>query len=71
MSMLCPNARKVHALRARRHFDEYKCDVLCVLCNGSAVVDDCPDCDGCGLRVGGVRCETCRCQGKVPAKKTV
>lgn len=63
----CPNAREVKKMNRGKIIGyEHKCDVTCMICRGSAKVMDCPDCDGCGLRAGGVKCSTCQCYGKVP-----
>jgi hypothetical protein len=67
--MPCPNAKKTKTLAKRRYVYNYRCDILCTLCKGSAEVEHCPDCEGCGLRKGGARCDTCQCQGRIPAKK--
>lgn len=67
MSEPCQNAKKTSVLMGAKRKTVYKCDTACPVCHGHAQVDDCPDCDGCGLRPGGVRCTTCQCYGKVPA----
>jgi hypothetical protein len=64
----CPKAKKHNTLSGKK---VYTCDIVCVYCHGCARVVDCPDCNGCGLRVGGHRCQTCQCTGKVPASSIV
>lgn len=69
MSEVCPNARKIYVGRDQKTHAaiyKHKCDVTCAICRGNAHVQDCPDCDGCGLGKGGVKCQTCGCYGKVP-----
>ena len=69
MSEPCPNAKKNKRLHGGKVIGyTFTCQPLCELCRGRGEVDECPDCDGCGLRRGGTRCETCRCYGKVPAE---
>ena len=68
MSEPCPNAKKKQVRNAGKIIGtNYWCETQCVQCHGTARVTDCPDCDGCGLKKGGVRCDTCQCYGKVPA----
>jgi hypothetical protein len=61
----CLNAKKVKTTTRTL----FKCDPSCMICKGAGEIEDCPDCDGCGLRTGGVRCATCNCYGKVPLRK--
>lgn len=69
MSEPCQNATKKRKMNAGKVIGyEYKCATDCLICHGTGMVEDCPDCDGCGLRQGGVRCQTCNCYGKVKAK---
>lgn len=69
MSEPCPNSRKVKTYNGGKMIGTVnKCDVLCPLCKGSAHVEDCPECDGCGLQKGGARCANCQCYGKIPAR---
>jgi hypothetical protein len=63
MSEPCPNAKAVKSAVMKK----FKCEPFCAICKGKAYVQECPECDGCGLRKGGIRCETCQCYGKVPA----
>jgi hypothetical protein len=72
MSETCPNAKRVYVGRdPKTRTIKHRCDVICPLCKGRAVVEDCADCDGCGLRPGGIKCQTCQCYGKVPATLAV
>lgn len=64
----CPHARRVKSIIKRRDAYNYKCKLLCPYCRGTATVMTCPDCDGCGLKKGGVICERCHTRGKVPGK---
>lgn len=66
----CPKARRVKTTIKRRDVYKYKCDTLCPLCKGTASVMTCPDCDGCGLKIGGVFCQLCQGNGKVPGQKS-
>jgi hypothetical protein len=69
MSEPCPNSKKFSKtnLAGKIIGYAYKCDFVCQQCRGEGLVVDCLDCDGCGLRKGGVRCNTCNCYGKIPA----
>lgn len=63
----CPKAKKVKSLIARREVFKFKCKVLCPYCKGKGSVMTCPDCDGCGLRLG-VPCQRCGTRGKLPGQ---
>lgn len=66
-SLPCPNASKKKTIMGAKTVISYRCASHCTLCHGTGYVEDCRDCAGAGLRVGGVRCDTCQCTGKVPA----
>jgi len=65
----CPKARKKKITLTRRDIYKYVCDSICPICKGKASVMTCPDCDGCGLKVGGVLCGRCGGYGKVPGQE--
>lgn len=68
MKERCPNAKKYNVGRdPRTRKPRWICKVTCQICRGGGTVQDCPDCSGAGLRVGGVLCTTCATCGKVPS----
>lgn len=68
MSQRCVNAKRHNLGRDPRTSKvKWICKLTCEICRGASLVDDCRDCGGAGLRVGGLPCLTCRNTGKIPA----
>lgn len=70
MSERCPNSRMQYTgtdPRTRKKTGKATCKVTCMLCRGAGRIENCSDCQGCGLGPGGVPCKTCNTCGKVPA----
>jgi RecJ-like exonuclease len=72
MSDRCPNVTKSYNGKdPRTRKTVYKCKVTCMICKGVGRVEECPDCQGAGLRSGGFPCNTCGTCGKVPSLSTL
>lgn len=66
----CPKSRKynVRVGNTDKHVEKYICKGTCELCAGVGRIMACPVCQGAGLKVGGVPCDTCKTRGTVAAK---